>query len=80
MSSPTPQFLSNVEILIPRGWVRQTTTPESHIKPVEVGAIHQLWRSEDKEGYDLCRDLLAEVVGLARVICFARQVTLSAIQ
>ena len=38
-------------------------------KPVEVGAIHQLWRSEGKEGYDLCRDLLAEVVGLARVIC-----------
>jgi hypothetical protein len=28
-----------------------------------------LWRSEGKEGYDLCRDLLAEVVGLARVIC-----------
>ena len=38
-------------------------------KPVEVGASHQLWRSEGKEGYDLCRDLLAEVVGLARVIC-----------
>ena len=38
-------------------------------KPVEVGAIHQLWRSEGKEGYELCRDLPAEVVGLARVIC-----------
>ena len=39
------------------------------LQPVDVVAIHQLWRSEGKEGYDLCRDLLAEVVGLARVIC-----------
>lgn len=39
------------------------------LQPVDVVAIHQLWRSEGKEGYDLCRDLPAEVVGLARVIC-----------
>ena len=38
-------------------------------KPIKVIAIHLLLRSEGKEGYDLCRDLLAEVVGLARVIC-----------
>ena len=25
MSSPTPQFLSNIEIFTPRGWVKQTT-------------------------------------------------------
>ena len=35
MSSPTPQFLSNTEMFIPRGWVRQTTTREPHIKTVQ---------------------------------------------
>ena len=40
-----------------------------------------MWRSEGKEGYDLCRDLLAEVVGLAQVICSIelQRITLSAI-
>ena len=49
--------------------LRRALIARQRLQPVDVVAIHQLWRSEGKEGYDLCRDLPAEVVGLARVIC-----------